>query len=46
MNSISPLAYIHPEAKLGNNVIVDPFAFIDNNVEIGDGTHIMSQATV
>lgn len=46
MNSISPLAYIHPEAKLGNNVIVDPFAFIDKNVEIGDGTHIMSQATV
>ncbi len=46
MNSISPLAYIHPDAKLGNNVIVDPFAFIDNNVEIGDGTHIMTQATV
>ena len=46
MNSISPLAYIHPDAKLGDNVVVDPFAYIENNVEIGDGTHIMAHATV
>lgn len=46
MNTISTLAYVSPEAKLGDNIIVEPFAFIDGNVEIGDGTRIMTQATV
>ena len=35
-----PLAYIHPEAKLANNVVVEPFVTIDKNVVIGDGTWI------
>lgn len=43
---ISPLASIHPNAKLGSGVIVEPFAMIHENVEIGDGTHIMSNAVV
>ncbi|MDR2816634.1 MAG: acyl-ACP--UDP-N-acetylglucosamine O-acyltransferase [Proteiniphilum sp.] len=46
MNSISSLAYVHPEAKLGDNVVVEPFAYIDSNTEIGDGTRVMTQATV
>ncbi len=46
MSTISPLAYIHPEAKIGENVTVEPFAFIDKNVEIGDGTLIMSNANI
>lgn len=46
MNNISPLAYVSPEAKLGDNIVVEPFAFIDANTEIGDGTRIMTQATV
>lgn len=46
MNSISNLAFVHPEAKLGNNVIVDPFAYVDCNAEIGDGTHIMSHSSI
>lgn len=46
MNSISNLAFVHPEAKLGDNVLVEPFAFIDQNTEIGDGTRIMTNATV
>ena len=29
---ISPLAYIHPEAKIGENVEIAPFVFIDKNV--------------
>ena len=33
---ISPLAYIHPEAKIGENVEIGPFVFIDKNVVIGD----------
>ncbi|HUX94663.1 MAG TPA: acyl-ACP--UDP-N-acetylglucosamine O-acyltransferase [Bacteroidales bacterium] len=43
---ISNLAFIHPEAKLGKDVVVDPFAFVDRNVEIGDGTWIGPNATV
>ncbi len=43
---ISPLAHIHPDAKIGKNVRVDPFAVIEKIVEIGDGTHIMSGAVI
>lgn len=42
---ISPLAYIHPEAKLGKNVEVAPFAFIDKDVIIGDNNKIMSNTS-
>ena len=40
------MAFVHPEARLGDNVIVEPFAYIDSNTEIGDGTRVMTQATV
>ena len=43
---ISDLAFIHPEAKLGANVTVEPFAYIDKNVEIGDGTWIGPNSTI
>ena len=43
---ISPLAHIHPNATLGKDVIVDAFAVIEDEVKIGDGTHIMSHAVV
>lgn len=43
---ISPLAHVAPGAKLGNDVTVHPFAFIDDNVEIGDGCEIMPYASV
>lgn len=33
-----PLAYIHPEAKIAQNVVVEPFSTIYKNVEIGEGT--------
>ena len=38
---ISPLAYIHPEAKIGENVEIGPFVYIDKNVVIGDNNKIM-----
>ncbi|MBL7875239.1 MAG: acyl-ACP--UDP-N-acetylglucosamine O-acyltransferase [Cyclobacteriaceae bacterium] len=38
--SYHPLANVHPEAKIGNNVIIEPFATIKANVEIGDNTWI------
>ena len=33
---ISNLAYVHPDAKLGANVVVEPFACISGDVVIGD----------
>jgi UDP-N-acetylglucosamine acyltransferase len=41
-----PLAYIHPDAKIAQNVVIEPFSTIYNNVEIGDGTWIGSNVTI
>ncbi len=41
-----PLAYVHPEAKIANNVVIEPFVSIDKNVVIGDGTWIGSNVTI
>ncbi|MGN0188963.1 MAG: acyl-ACP--UDP-N-acetylglucosamine O-acyltransferase [Candidatus Cryptobacteroides sp.] len=46
MNSIHPLATVHPDAKLGDNIEVGPYAFIAGNVEIGDGCKILPHATI
>lgn len=46
MSTISPMASVHPEAKIGENVTIEAFAFIDKNVEIGDGTLIMANANI
>jgi UDP-N-acetylglucosamine acyltransferase len=43
---ISNLAYIHPNARLGNSIKVDPFAYIAGNVEIGEGTWIGPNSTI
>ena len=43
---ISPLASIHPEAKIGENVEIGPFVTIDRDVEIGDGCIIDASATI
>ena len=36
--NISPLAYVDPNATLGENVTIHPFAYIDRDVVIGDGS--------
>jgi UDP-N-acetylglucosamine acyltransferase len=41
-----PLAYIHPQAKIADNVVIEPFAMIHKNVEIGEGTWIGSHVTI
>jgi UDP-N-acetylglucosamine acyltransferase len=41
-----PLAYIHPDAKIATNVVVEPFTTIHNNVKIGSGTWIGSNVTI
>jgi UDP-N-acetylglucosamine acyltransferase len=43
---ISQLAYIHPGAKLADDVVIEPFAVIHDNVEIGSGTWIGSNAVI
>ncbi len=42
----SPLAVVHPEAKIGENVIIDPFAVIEKDVVIGDNTHVFPHAVI
>jgi UDP-N-acetylglucosamine acyltransferase len=41
-----PLAYIHPEAKIAQNVVIEPFTTISKNVEIGEGTWIGPNVTI
>lgn len=43
---ISKLAFIHPDARIGNNVTIEPFAYIAGNVIIGDGTWIGPSASI
>ena len=38
--SISPLAFVHPDARIGKDVTVEPFASIYGDVVVGDGTWI------
>lgn len=42
MNNISPLAYVHPNAKLGDGNTIGPFCVIDADVEIGDNNNLVS----
>lgn len=46
MNTISPMAFVHPEAKLGDNNIIGPFCFIDKNTVIGDNNNLMNSVTI
>ena len=46
MNTISPMAFVHPEAKLGDNNIIGPFCYIDKNTEIGDNNNLTNSVTI
>jgi UDP-N-acetylglucosamine acyltransferase len=43
---ISDLAFVHPDARLGKDVIIEPFAYIAANVVIGDETWIGPNSTI
>jgi UDP-N-acetylglucosamine acyltransferase len=43
---IQSLAYIDQQAKLAENVVVDPFSVIHKDVEIGEGSWIGSNVTI
>ncbi len=46
MSKISPLAYIHPEAVIGENCEIGPFCYIDRGVVIGDNNTLMNSVTI
>jgi len=41
-----PLAFVHPQAKIANNAVIEPFVTIYKNVEIGEGTWIGPNVTI
>ena len=41
-----PLSVINPNAKIGENVQIDPFSVIHDDVEIGEGTWIGPNVTI
>lgn len=43
---IHPLAYVHPEAKIADNVVIEPFAYVSRDVEIDEGTWIGPNSTI
>ena len=46
MSKISPLAYIHPEAIIGENCEIGAFCYIDQGVVIGNNNTLMNSVTV
>lgn len=45
-NQISPMAYVHPDAKLGDGNIIGPFCYIDADVVIGDNNVMQNSVTL
>ena len=41
-----PLSYVSPQAKIANNVVIEPFVTIYKDVVIGEGTWIGSNVTI
>jgi UDP-N-acetylglucosamine acyltransferase len=41
-----PLAYVNPQAKIANNVVIEPFVNIEKNVVVEEGTWIGSNVTI
>lgn len=45
-SNISNLASVHPKARIGENVTIEPFTVISEDVEIGDNSHVFSNVTI
>ena len=43
---IHPQAFVHPSAKIGENVAIYPFAYVGEDVDIGDGCTLHPGAVV
>jgi len=46
MNHISEMAFVHPEAQLGDNNVIGPFCYIDRNTVIGDNNILQNSVTI
>ena len=46
MNQISPMAFVHPDAKLGDSNIIGPFCYLDADVVIGDNNVFQNSVTL
>ncbi|MCF0243354.1 MAG: acyl-ACP--UDP-N-acetylglucosamine O-acyltransferase [Bacteroidaceae bacterium] len=46
MNTIHPLAIIHPDAKLGDNNVIGPFCVIEENTVIGNNNELKNSVTI
>ena len=44
--AISPLAFVHPDAKIGQNVSIGHFAVVEAKVVLGDGCEVASHAII
>ncbi len=40
------MAFVHPEAKLGDNNIIGPFCYIDRNTVLGDNNVLQNSVTI
>ena len=45
-SNISPLAFVHPDAVIGDGCEIGPFCYIDKNVEIGANNVLMNSVTM
>jgi len=46
MNNISPMAFVHPEAQLGDGNNIGPFCYIDADVKIGNNNNLYNSVTL
>ncbi len=46
MNNISPLAFVHPDAKLGEGNTIGPFCVINADVVIGNNNMLVNNVTL
>jgi UDP-N-acetylglucosamine acyltransferase len=44
--NVHPTAIIHPRAQIASDVWVGPYSLIGENVELGEGTEVMSHAVI
>lgn len=45
-NQISPMAFVHPDAQLGDNNVIGPFCYIDADVVIGNNNVMQNSVTL
>ncbi len=45
-NTISPLAFVHPDAKMGDGNVIGPFCYIEADVVIGDNNVMQNSVTL